>query len=254
MAFTIAFSGKGGTGKTTLAALTVRYISATLGKPVLAVDADPNATLGLTLGVMPETTIADIREDAVKKRAKLAEGMSKERQLEYLIEQSISEEKGFDLLTMGRPEGPDCYCYVNNLLRKYLDNSSNHYPFVVADNEAGMEHLSRRTTNDVDLLLAVAEPTSVGLRSAKRVMDLSRKLPILVRNRALVINRAPQPEIAPAVQTLVTQLGLDVAEVLATDPAVYDASAEGRPILSLPDDNPTLTKLGRMLDRLGVAA
>ena len=254
MAYTIALSGKGGTGKTTLAALTVRYLSSKLGKAVLAVDADPNATLGLTLGVAPETTIADIREDAVRKRLELTEGMSKDRQIEYLIEQSIVEEKGFDLLSMGRPEGPDCYCYVNNLLRKYLDGCSDHYPFVVVDNEAGMEHLSRRTTNNVDLLLIVAEPTAVSLRSARRVWDLARDLPILVKKRAVVINKAPDPEIHPAVRALVDELDLDVAEIVPTDAAVYEAAMAGRTVLELPEDNPTFVTLGKLLDRSGVAA
>ena len=252
MAFTIAVSGKGGTGKTTLAALTVRHLCSRLGQTVLAVDADPNATLGAALGVEVASTIADIREDAAQTRLELAAGMSKDRQIEYLIQQSIVEQRGFDLLTMGRPEGPKCYCYVNNLLRGYLDRASGDYPFVVVDNEAGMEHLSRRTTRDVDLLLAVAEPTVVSLRSAKRVLDLSQQLSVAVKRRVTVINKAPGQPMSHATRALIDALGLDVADVFAHDPAIYEASSNGSPLSRVPDDNATLVRLGQMLCRLGV--
>ncbi len=252
MAFTIAFSGKGGTGKSTLAALTVRHLCQAFGRPVLAVDADPNATLGAALGVEVKSTIADIRDNAVERRLKIAEGMSKDRQIELLIQQSIAEQPGFDLLTMGRPEGPKCYCYVNNLLRGFLDKASEDYPFVVVDNEAGMEHLSRRTTRDVDLLIAVAEPTVVSLQSAKRVVDLSRQLSIAVKQRVTVINRASQRELTDAAQAIVADMGLELAGVFPHDSAIYDASTTGAPLTSLPDDNATLVGLGEMLAKLGV--
>jgi CO dehydrogenase maturation factor len=157
MSYTIAMAGKGGTGKSTIATLIIRYITEELGKAVLAVDADPNSSLGMSLGVNVENTIADIRDDVVERRADIPAGMSKDRYIEYCIEESIVEENKFDLLTMGRPEGPKCYCYANNLLRKYLDNAEKSYPYIVIDNEAGMEHLSRRTTNDVDLLIIAFE-------------------------------------------------------------------------------------------------
>ncbi|MEK7805884.1 MAG: AAA family ATPase, partial [Planctomycetota bacterium] len=139
MAFNIAVAGKGGTGKSTLSALIIRYITEELGKPVSAVDADPNASLGALLGLHVQSTIADIREDIVEKKVDFS-GMSKDRYIEYSIEESIIEKDKYDLLTMGRPEGPKCYCYVNNLLRKYLDKVGTTYPFIVTDNEAGMEH------------------------------------------------------------------------------------------------------------------
>ncbi len=176
--------------------------------------------------------------------------MSKENLVELLIERSIAEQNGFDLLTMGRPEGPGCYCYVNNLLRRYIDRCSTHYPFVVVDNEAGMEHLSRRTTHDVDLLLIVAEPTRVGIDSAKRVFDLAEQLPITVKNRLVVINKAPDAALSPAAQARLDELGLDAAAVFVHDPAIYELAAEGRPLSDLPDDNPTRVKLGQVLDSL----
>jgi len=148
MATTIAISGKGGSGKTTLAAMIIRFLLAqTDRKTVLVVDADPNACLGLTLGVQPTGTIANIREMKPS-----SAGMDRLRSFEYNMQQAITEADGFDLLTMGRPEGPGCYCAANNILRTFMDKLSSTYGYVVVDNEAGMEHLSRRTTNNVDLL------------------------------------------------------------------------------------------------------
>jgi len=254
MAYTIAFSGKGGSGKTTLAALTLHHLCHKTGQAVLAVDADPNATLGAALGVPTEHTIAEIREDTVSKRLQVSEGMSKENLVELLIEQSIVEQNGFDLLTMGRPEGPGCYCYVNNLLRRYIERCAGHYPFVVVDNEAGMEHLSRRTTHDVDVLFIVAEPTRVGIDSAKRVFDLAEQLPITVKNRVVVVNKAPEPELSPKAQAHLQELGLDAAAVFVHDSDVYRLAAEGAPLSNLPEDNPTRVKLGQLLESLSLDA
>ena len=157
----LAVTGKGGVGKTTLSAgLAVAF--AREGTRVLAVDADPNSNLGLMLGTEPEHTVAEIREEAATSSPSISPGMSKQRHIEYLLQQCVTEGGKFDLLTMGRPEGPKCYCYANHLLRSYQDQLSDDYAFMVIDNEAGMEHLSRRTTNDVKLLVIVSEPTTVG--------------------------------------------------------------------------------------------
>src|SRR3990167_9350968 len=189
MSYTIAMAGKGGTGKSTTATLIIRYITQELGKTVLAVDADPNSSLGISLGVNVKGTIADIRDDIVEKRVDIPAAMSKDRYIEYCIENCIVEENKFDLLTMGRPEGPKCYCYANNLLRKYLDKVGTTYPFIVTDNEAGMEHLSRRTTNNVDLLLIVSEPTIVGALTIQRILKLADSLPITIRKKLCVLNQ-----------------------------------------------------------------
>ncbi len=156
---------------------------------VLAVDADPNSCLGLTMGVEVTDTIAGIREQA---RAKTPDntGIDKTRLLEYGIQQAICEAKGFDLLTMGHPEGPSCYCAANNLLRSFMDKLSDAYSFVVLDNEAGMEHLSRRTTNNIDLLFIVAEPGAIGQITVKRIFELTRQLPITVKRTGIIWNRA----------------------------------------------------------------
>ena len=175
MAITIAVSGKGGSGKTTMAAMITRILATAGSGPVLAVDADPNSCLGLTLGLKSAGTIAQIREDVVQKPANNT-GLDRVRTFEYGIQQAITEADGFDLLTMGRPEGPRCYCSANNILRQFLNKLSSQYAYVVVDNEAGMEHLSRRTTNDVDLLCIVAEQTPIGFVTAKKPINKGRPL------------------------------------------------------------------------------
>jgi len=180
MTTTIAISGKGGSGKTTVAAMIVRLLREQGAGPILAVDADANSCLGLTLGVEPAGTIAEIRENA-RKKSPSSSGVDKLRAVELGIQQAITEASGFDLLTMGRPEGPACYCAVNNLLRQFLDKLSSQYQFVIIDNEAGMEHLSRRTTNNVDLLYIVTEATSLGALTAQRIFALAKQLPIVVK-------------------------------------------------------------------------
>ena len=247
MAFTIAVSGKGGTGKTTVAALIIRHIVKRLGRAPLAVDADPNATLAQALGVEVQTSIADIREDVVERRIEVPEGASKQRYIEYCIQQAIVEHKGFDLLAMGRPEGPGCYCYVNHLLRGCLDGASQDYAFVVIDNEAGMEHLSRRTTNDVDLLLVVAEPTVVSAESALRVLHTADKLPIKVARRKIVLNKVPRAGLHANVLGTYQAAGLNIDYQLAHDDEVINASMSGESLTSLPDDNASVQRVASIL-------
>ncbi len=208
----LAFSGKGGSGKTTLAAMVLRELIREGRGPVLAVDADPNATLGLLLGVEPERTIADLRDDMGDAAQKPGE-IPKERLLDMWLAELISEQAGFDLLTMGHPEGPKCYCYVNNLLRRYLKSLRDNYPYVIVDCEAGMEYLSRLTVDKVDALILVAEPTSVGRVTVRRIAELVDSLPIHINRRILALNKigqyAPaeggdetQPEV-PGVQAVI---------------------------------------------------
>jgi len=249
LAFVIALSGKGGTGKTTLAALMVRYISRDLGRTVLAVDADPNSGLGEALGVSPERTVADIREDTREERLQLAPGMSKERQIEFLIQSSVAEGKRFDLLTMGRPEGPKCYCYVNNLLRKYLDEATSTYPFVVIDNEAGMEHLSRRTTNNVDELFIVSDATLQGARTVARIMKLAGELPIFVKRKEVFLNAIVQGDDAAGFKSAIRDAGFTIALSVPHDDELYRTLAAGKSVFDLPDSSAAVLSVGRFLDK-----
>lgn len=247
MAFTIAVAGKGGTGKTTIAALSIRYISGIMRKSVSAIDADPNASLGLALGVTAEKTIADLRDDVIERRMGIPSGMSKEAYIEYCIEECIIENDKFDLLTMGRPEGPKCYCYVNNLLRKYMDRVGNSYPYVVIDNEAGMEHLSRRTTNNVDLLFLVCEPTLIGVVSAQRIIKLVSELPIIVKEKAIVLNRVTKDGVSPTILSKLDEFGMDVSLSIDYDQEIYDAASNGISLLKISEQNETFSAIGKLL-------
>ncbi|MHC4595907.1 MAG: ATP-binding protein [Planctomycetota bacterium] len=239
MATTIAVSGKGGSGKTTLAAMIIRSLLARAdSRAVLAVDADPNSCLALTLGVESAATIAEIREQ-VRAQPPSNTGIDRLRSVEYGIQQAITEAAGFDLLTMGRPEGPDCYCAVNNMLRNFLDELSSQYQFVIMDNEAGMEHLSRRTTNNVDLLCIVAEPTSLGALTAQRIGELARQLPIAVEKIGVIWNKAADSKKLNAIETF---------GYVPYDKAVSDASMQGKTIFDLAEDNPAFLTVRKILE------
>jgi len=239
MTTTIAISGKGGSGKTTVAAMIIKLLLDRQSKgAILAVDADPNSCLGLTLGVQPDVTIAELREDARNKPAGNA-GMDRLRTFEYGIQQAITEAAGFDLLTMGRPEGPDCYCAVNNMLRKFMDQLSSQYQYVIIDNEAGMEHLSRRTTNNVDLLCIVAEPTPIGVVTSQRIFTLAERLPISVKQVGVIWNSAESSkEIS----------GIDIFGYVPYDEVVFDGSMQGKSIFDLEGDNPAFMAVKRIFE------
>ncbi len=243
MTTTIAISGKGGSGKTTLAAMMIRTLIEKSRRAVLAVDADPNSCLGLTMGVKPDVTVAEIREKARGKKhsgESHAPGMDKIRSIEYSIQQAVTEAKGFDLLTMGRPEGPDCYCAVNNFLRKFLDELSSTYEFVVVDNEAGMEHLSRRTTNNVDLLCVIAESTPLGVLTAQRISGLAKELPIAVKHVGVIWNRT---------ETTKEINGVENLGCVPYDDTVFDASMKGKTIFDLKSESPALTAVRNILEQ-----
>jgi CO dehydrogenase maturation factor len=249
VAYTIAISGKGGVGKSTIAALVVRFLSEDVGRSVLAVDGDPNATLGALLGLQVAATVADIREETLEKKDNIPSGMSKDRFVEYRIQQAIVEHPGFDLLTMGRPEGPGCYCFVNSLLRGYLDKASRDYPYVVMDTEAGMEHLSRRTTTGVDLLVVVTEPSVVGAETAGRIAGLVKTLPIAVRRSALLVNRVPPEGISPTVRSRLDAIGLPILGQVPYDEAIVAAASDGESLLELPKDNTMFATVRDILSR-----
>jgi CO dehydrogenase maturation factor len=245
MATTIAISGKGGSGKTTIAAMIIRFLLEQSEKnTVLAVDADPNSCLGLTLGVQPVGTVADIREDA-RAKPPTNTGMDRVRSVEYGIQQAITEARGFDLLTMGRPEGPDCYCAVNNMLRKFLDKLSSQYQFVVIDNEAGMEHLSRRTTNNVDLLFIVAEPTPIGSVTAERIFTLTEQLPISVKKTGVIWNRADKDK---------KMNGIDIFGHIPYDKELCDASTQGKTIFDIKEKDSAFVAVQKILEGILVSS
>jgi len=238
MGHVIALAGKGGTGKTTLAALIIRFLKEKTKKQVLAIDADPNSNLADSLGLKAEETIGSILDNISANPESLPSGMSKDRFIEYKIQTAIQEGEGFDVLTMGRPEGPGCYCYVNNVLRNIMAKLIRDYDFVVIDNEAGLEHLSRRTTRQADTLIIVSDPTKVGLVAAQRINDISRDLKLKVGSRYLLINKCHGDN---AVEYKTD--GLDTLGCIPGDPAIEEISVKGQSLLGLKNSSPALKQL-----------
>jgi CO dehydrogenase maturation factor len=254
MAFVIALAGKGGTGKTTIAGLTVRYIIEKKKRPVLAVDADSNNCLNEVLGVDVHATIGKLREESlqtIRSGAERPGGMSMEQIFDYQVQQSIIESKGFDLMVMGRPEGPGCYCAANNIIRKYTDKLSETYLYVVIDNEAGMEHLSRRTTHKVDLLLIVSDPAVRGIQTAKRINELVEELQLEINRRVVIINRISGNEGAD-LKNLAEESGLQVAGLVPQDEAIFNLDLQGKPIFQLPNDSKAVKAVFSILDSLNI--
>jgi len=250
MSYTIAVSGKGGSGKTTLAALIIKALTEQHDEAVLVVDADPNSTLPMALGVRAEKSVSDIREDMMERRMDIPAGVPKERVLEYQLHSLVIETPKFDLLVMGRPEGPKCYCYTNHLLRSYLDKLSGDYPYVVIDNEAGMEHLSRRTTDNVDLLVLVAQPTVISLESARRLSKLVAELPVAVRRQILVLNMLRSETLPQTVAEKIEESGFQHFFSVPDDPEVQAAWEEGRPLINIASTSPAFIAASALVREL----
>jgi CO dehydrogenase maturation factor len=260
MTTTIALAGKGGTGKTTVAAMIIKYLIKKQNAPILAIDADPSANLNMVLGVDLDWTVGEIREDMLQQvqssqqasgaaRGSLAGGMSKHEYLQYEIQSSLIESDRFDLIAMGRSEGPGCYCAVNHNLRDILDSLSHNYPYVVMDNEAGMEHLSRRTTKDVQHLFIVSDPTQRGIVAAERIVDLKDELEIAVENAYLILNRLPG-DIPSPLQAKIDEINIPFLGSIPADNEVMNFDFSGKPLLELPDSSPVYQSVESMLNEI----
>lgn len=248
MNLSIAVAGKGGTGKSTLAALLIEVLRRKKSGPILAVDADPNSTLDILLGIKKGKTVSDIIEET-KGLQNLPAGVSKSVHLQYLLQQIIVESQGVDLLVMGHPEGRDCYCLTNTILRGYVDEIAKNYKYIILDNEAGMEHLNRRTTQDIDILLVVSEPTKIGLRTARRIKGLIDKLTFLkIKSKYLVLNRV-QSNIAELDQQI-KDTGLPLIGTLPFTPDLLDLDLLEKPLSSLPDNSSLIKICDEMLGKI----
>ncbi len=243
---TIAVAGKGGTGKSTLAGLIIRQMVAEGASPILAVDADPNANLGEVLGTDAQVSVGGLREEAFMGAREIPTGWDKQTWIEYKMHEAVAEAEGYDLLVMGRPEGPGCYCYANNLFREYIKTLAKEYPWVVMDNEGGLEHLSRHTTRDVDVMFIITDPSIRGMRTVERVNELIDELKLVIKQRYVVINRVPQgfdPE--PLLEHTSIPLALAVPE----DPRVFENDVAGRDVFQLPDDSASLLAVRELVER-----
>lgn len=247
MAFSIALAGKGGTGKTTIAGMLVKYL-VTRGKvPVLAVDADSNANLNEVLGLEVHETLGDAREDM--KRGKVPSGMTKDVFISMRLEEAVVERDGYDLIVMGQPEGAGCYCAANSLLTGFLDRLTGNYPYIVMDNEAGMEHISRLTTQNVDVLLIVTDTSRRGLQAGLRIDKLARDLNIGVDKSFLVMNQVKSAP-SQAVMNMLQDAGLSLAGTIPEDDTVYDYDLNGRPTIEMTEDNPAVRAAFDIFDRI----
>jgi CO dehydrogenase maturation factor len=259
MTITIALAGKGGTGKTTVAAMVVRYLLEEQQGAVLAIDADPSSNLNMVLGLDLEETVGDIREDMLAEiqstvgagalAGGLSSGISKNDYFDYHIRMATVEGNGVDLIAMGRPEGQGCYCAANSVMRTVMDRISLNYAYVVMDNEAGMEHLSRRTTRDVDVLLIVSDPTQRGIVAAQRVADLVDELEITIKNRYLIINRFPGDELPSALEKAVAGVKAEFLGVVPYDVTLTEFEFTGRPLVELDESSPVYQAVREMFER-----
>ena len=251
MTMTIALAGKGGTGKTTLAALLVRHLVRKNGHTVLAIDADPSTNLNLALGMPLTKTVGDIREDLLDEAQSgaVTTGMARQDYLNYQLRLSIEEGDDVDLLAMGRPEGPGCYCPVNHMLRQIVDGLGAQYDYIVIDNEAGMEHLSRRTTKDVDMLFIVTDPTVRGIKAAEGILALSRELDINIKQTALVVNRVVSQDLPQPLLDAIEEMGVELAGLIPADSNVNEFDAWGRPLIELDVKCPAAVAIQDILDK-----
>jgi len=247
MAFTLAVAGKGGTGKTTLAALLIQTLIERGEGPVLAVDADPNPNLGYVLGCQVQKTISELRDELLDHIRKLPPGVTKDDYLEMGIQECLWEGRGVDLLAMGAGEGPRCYCAVNNVLRRCIDRLRGAYRYVVMDNEAGLEHLSRCTTQDVDALLIVSNALPVSLQAAFRIRELTKRLALRIGEQYLVLNDVDLADVG-LIEEKARRTGLKLLSVVPSDSRLRQLSLQGEPLSQLAPDSTARSALREILE------
>ena len=260
MTTTIALAGKGGVGKTTIAGMVIKYLENSQPGSILAIDADPSANLNMVLGLDLEWTVGDIREDMLNQvkqslvaggaaMGTIAGGMSKRDYLDYEVQSAVSEGLRCDLIAMGRGEGPGCYCAVNHNLREVIDGISSSYRYVVIDNEAGMEHLSRRTTRDVDHLFVVSDPTQRGIVAAERIAELRKELEINVENAYLIINRLTG-EMPVPLKERIEKLDIPLLGVVPADEQMAEFEFTGRPLVEMGEDSQIYQAVKAMMEQI----
>jgi len=245
----IAVAGKGGTGKTSVSSLVIRYLVKNNLGTILAVDADPNSNLAESLGLEVRQTIGRILNEFQGEKLSIPQGMTKEGYLEYQLNIAITESKGLDLITMGRGEGPECYCYPNVVIRKLIDDWAKNYAFVVMDNEAGLEHLSRRTTQGIDELLLVSDHSVKGVRAVARVKELVKELKLSIKRESVIINLVPG-NIDPLLSQEMERLGIVPAATIPVDEELKKFDLEQRPLFEMPDTSPAVTAVNDLINKL----
>ena len=246
MTYSIALAGKGGTGKTTMAGMLIKYLVEKGKTPVLAVDADANANLNEVLGLPIAQTLGDAREEM---KTGVSAGMTKDIFMEMKLQEAVMETPNFDLIVMGRPEGAGCYCAANTLLTQSLERLIDNYNFVVIDNEAGMEHISRLTTSDVDILLIVSDPTRRGLQAAHRIVELTDNLALNVGRKMVIVNRLRDGQFESLGQAL-DEYKLELAGVVPEDLDLQQFDLDGKPTIELKKENEAVKAAYEIFDKM----
>jgi len=249
LSFNIAVAGKGGSGKTSVASLIIRYLIKNGSGPILAIDADPNANLGESLGLTVEQTVGSVLDAFQKDKINIPPGMNKQGYLDYKLNEIIVESKGLDLVTMGRGEGPECYCYPNLILKKFVDSLAENYAYTVMDNEAGMEHLSRRTTQNVDGLLIISDHSVKGIRTVARIRDLVSELKLVVKRQLVIINFVPT-KLDHLVAEELDRLGIAPIATIPLDEEVYEYDLKLKSLLDLPDTSKAARAVSDLMAKL----
>lgn len=255
MAFNIAVAGKGGVGKTTFTGMLISYLVEQGKGPILAVDADSNANLNEVLGEEVELTIGQIKEEVNHSEMdgnSLPPGMTKSDFMTLRLNQAVSEGKGYDLLVMGRSQGEGCYCFVNGLLKTQVGRLSENYKYVIMDNEAGMEHISRGTMGRMDILLLVSDCSRRGIQAVARIRDLAEELNLRIPVVKLIVNRAPDGVLNEGTAEEIEKQGLDLLGVIPMDQDVFEYDAYGKPLVELPEDSKARQAVRELIDKLEI--
>lgn len=246
----IAVAGKGGTGKTTFTSLLIKQLAEENKGSILAVDADPNSNLNEALGIEVKEEISDVL-DEVKSGKGIPEGMAKDVFVEYRLSQVLQETEAVDLLVMGVPQGSGCYCYANDLMRKYLGGLRENYDYIVMDNEAGLEHLSRKVVPDIDVLLVISDSSARGIRSAGRVFDIVKNVGIKVAKIGLVVTKTREEGIG-RLEEEIKKTGLELFGTIPFDEQIADKDLAGQPLVDLGKDSKAVQAVAKIMQNIGV--
>ena len=256
MAHVIAVAGKGGVGKTTLTGLIIQYLGEKGKGPILAVDADANSNLNEVLGVKVESTLGEVREEVARaemaKDSPIPAGMTKADYMEFKFDDALAEDDDFDLLVMGRTQGKGCYCFVNGLLQAQLQRLEKNYPYIIVDNEAGMEHISRGVLPSMQTAILVSDCSRRGVQAVGRIAELINECDMHPQKVGLIINRAPGGVLNQGTKEEIEKQGLHLLGVVPQDETVFEYDCEGRPTVQLPEDSPVKKAIREIVDNLGL--
>jgi CO dehydrogenase maturation factor len=248
MTYSIALAGKGGTGKTTVCGLFLDHLVKSGKGPIMAVDADANSNLNEVLGVAKPVSLGEIREEIAHSELP----MSKQEYMDFRFDSALTEEKSYDLLVMGRTQGVGCYCFVNDVLKNQIFKYYKNYRYLIVDNEAGLEHISRGILPPVELILLISDCSRRGIQAAGRIAAMIIELGIKAQKAGLIVTRAPDGQLAEGIKEEIALQKLELIGVLPNDPLVFEYDSAGTPLVNLPLESPIRQALGKIIQSLGL--